>query len=555
MGAVLAGSAALKEEAAPEAPPAPAAPQAPETPEAPEASVGVLGWLGFFIINVAAWGIITTSSYINWFLGFVFCLGYTSLLLTGAILLGRRGLKYRQFVNLLWVLAMIFIFVLGLYISTRIVGPVVDGRGIFDEVTGGSTPWLSKSPAELEALLPSNASESLKAWARASDRSGLPTFAAFAAGAYFRGASASGEEFRSPLWRSNGSSVEKVQPELLQPESFTAFQGKLFFLADSEGADRASERGLWALDAATPSTAARAFGAGGQRQLFGLRDGGDGRLYFKASWNCPAPSYAWVSTIYSSEGAGATDLSATEPCAPRDVSGTNATAATPADDSLPVGALWGTLFLSCVPMALLSGLVVFWKQMPGPVATLLGGVLAAAVVLFLIADGTQNLASFLKWSVTSYTGALWLALLIWSLRHPELPEWQDELKTWAVAVVGVGFAVIIHVDLEIPFKQEAWRWLIYSAVTVLQIVLSMAVSRTVPMVAGAAGLFLLSWKVAYELVEFAGLASGETKTLALLALLALQGMAIVVAAVAYAGRRERVDSAVRGFLSLPFAKC
>merc|ERR1711881_510266 len=113
-----------------------------------------------------------------------------------------------------------------------------------------------------------------------------------------------------------------------------------------------------------------------------------------------------------------------------------------------------------------------------------------------------------------------------------LLEWQDELKSWAVAVVGVSFFVIIHIDLEIPFQPDWWRWVVYAGLTVMQMLLSMVVSRSVPMVAGAIGTLVIAWKIAVEIVALVGI-EGSFAMLTILAIFALQGVGIIVLAIYY----------------------
>merc|ERR1712032_360831 len=95
--------------------------------------------------------------------------------------------------------------------------------------------------------------------------------------------------------------------------------------------------------------------------------------------------------------------------------------------------------------------------------------------------------------------------------------------------------------------------IVYALLSLVQMVISMVVSRTVPMVAGAAGLFVISWKVAYEIVEFADFDGHEFKMLAMLSIVALQGIGIIVAAIFYAGRRKEIDTKVRD--TLTFTAC
>lgn len=211
------------------------------------------------------------------------------------------------------------------------------------------------------------------------------------------------------------------------------------------------------------------------------------------------------------------------------------------------------LFLAVLPMMVLAGYVLKRKQLPGPFVNVYGGIEGAVIIIYLLAaddlDAMDGFGTFLKWFITSYNSIFWLLIAVWSLKRPNPPEWQEELKTWAVLLVGVSFFVIIHIDLEIPFRDDAWRWIVYAILTVVQLALSSIVSRTVPMVTGAAGLFALSWKISYELVEFAGFSGDEFKMLTLMSIMALQGTGIVLGAIWYSSRRDKFDEGIRALFT------
>jgi len=515
-----------------------------------EAGVGVLGWLGFITINGAAWGIITTSSYILWVLGFVFCVIYTGLIIGLAIWLERRGQKYRQFVNLFWVLGLSFIFILGIYISVNIIGPIADGKGLFPD-SSDSSGGTYMSPSELHTLLPSNASQELKTWAGDASYQRGATFATFNGGTFFVGA-AQGADTSDYLWYGDGTSASKVIPELRDARSFVEFQSELFFSARPVESGYSGEE-LWRISPGTLGNASLVKEVVADSQSAQVNslfvDGPSSKLYFKAGYQCVGSNnYLWANTIFSSDGstAGTVDLRG-DSCASMGVV-TNVTAAPDSDDEMPKAVVWGVLFLAALPMTGLAVVVIVMKKMPGPSVNVFCGVLAAVVCMYLIAQETNNLPTFLKWFITIYTSVLWIAIVAWSLLIPQQPEWLEELKTWSVAIVGVAFFVIIHIDLEIPINQAAWRWILYAIVSFLQMVASSAVSRSVPMVAGCIGAFVLSWKIAYELVAFADFEGSQLNFLAMLAIVAFQGMGIIVAAIFYASKRVEIDALVRSFL-------
>jgi len=272
-----------------------------------------------------------------------------------------------------------------------------------------------------------------------------------------------------------------------------------------------------------------------------------------------------VYTVFKSDGtpAGTTDLRGSDICTSvcdESSSGGGGGGGGPGGpDKPPTAEMWAVIFLGILPMMLLAGFVVIKKQLPGPFVNLYGGFEGAVILLFLLfatEDAINNdFLTFMKWFITSYNTVFWFVLAFWSLARESIPEWQEELKSWAVVFVGVSFFVVIHIDLEIPFREDAWRWIVYALLTVVQLLLSAIVSRTVPMVAGAVGLFVLAWKIAYEIVRFAAFEdSGEFFMLSVLIIMAVQGAGIVLGAIWYSSQREKLDAMVVALLRCQTAK-
>lgn len=352
-----------------------------------------------------------------------------------------------------------------------------------------------------------------------------------------------------------------VTPELHDANSFVEFDSTLVCLAASS-----SPREMWQLDMFGTATRVGNLlprGTVDGRLLQLLAENSTSTLYIKAQYRC-GHCWQWIDTILNTSqlSNGATDARGEDPCS-------SFCQNTSAGMDLPMGrssggptsaTLWGVIFVAALPMMVLAGVVLVKKQMPGLFVNLYGGVVVVVVALYLLAnmDDEQLLGNrfgnFLKVFLTTYSVLLWLIIAAWSLFRPAPPEWLEELRSWAVAFVGVSFFVIIHVDLRIPFDDEAWRWILYALVTLWQLLLSAVVSRTVPMVAGAIGLFVIAWKVSYEIVDLADLGGGELKLLAMLAILALQGMAIILGAIAYAGNRDRIEEMVRATLRCDMAR-
>jgi len=526
-----------------------------------EARVGVLGWLGFLIINFAIWGLITVVSSIAWASGFGVCLLYTAGLIALTLWMEQRGIKYRQFVNLLWVLACWFIFILGIYISVQVIGGGLDRGpvGKVDELgsdtSHGQVYEMGHHTSHLTSLVPDSASEELRTWWSNKPVYTSICFATFNGSVFFSGHD-SEERVHSLWYTSDGPVAKKVLPELHGPvKYFTEFRSSLYFAASSSSSD---EEGLWRIKAGEPGIVEQVFGMDKMElQIRGLHVDAD-LLFIKATvkHDCPGACFDlsnYVDTLLQSDGSpeGTVDLMQ-DPCAHvercPDV-------ASPDDDlpsALPKAALWGVLLVATVPMVALASFILFQRKLPGPFVNVFGGVWGAVVTLYLIVmdsdDMLEGLSDFLAWFNIFYAFVSWVGLVAWSLLSGALDPWLEELKTWAAATVGVTFFVAIHCNLgfiALVSFGGAWHWLVYGILALLQLVFSMAVSRTVPMVVAAICVFILAWKIACDIVKFADIGSGDLATLAILTILALEGIGIIGAAASYAGNRDRVDSAVR----------
>lgn len=115
-------------------------------------------------------------------------------------------------------------------------------------------------------------------------------------------------------------------------------------------------------------------------------------------------------------------------------------------------------------------------------------------------------------------------------------------------MVGTAFFVNIHVVLQVPFTTEIWPWVVYALLALLQMLMSAVVQRTVPMVMGALGAFVVAWKIGFEVSEALQFGSREVQYLTTFAIIGLEGVGIILAAIAFARNRDKVQDWVRGLL-------
>eukprot|EP00439_Symbiodinium_sp_Y106_P059525 s1474_g8.t1 len=198
----------------------------PGAEEAQEAvGVGVLGWLGFIIVNLAAWGFITFASFVSWTFGLGVCVLYTILLVGLAVWLERRGPVYKQFVNLLWVLAGWFLFISGGYIAINVLGDES-----WSSTRNVNYPvYPLDFDQDLPSLVPAASSPGLQQWASEFyGSSSGPSFISFGGVVFFNGR-ASGNSDR--LHYTDGTTVAEVLPEVGFATNFRVVGTTLYFMA------------------------------------------------------------------------------------------------------------------------------------------------------------------------------------------------------------------------------------------------------------------------------------------------------------------------------------
>jgi len=514
-------------------------------------SVGVLGWLGFVIVNSAAFGIIGVGSSISWVLGFLLSGVYTVVLIVFAVLLQRRGEQYSQFVNLLWVLACIFLFIDGLYLAINVIGPL-DGTDVTNGGGGGGWEPVNN---DLSLLLPDGASQALKTWSQETNIDTSPFFSSFSGLLFFASPASGTESWNDVLWKTDVATSSKVDPVLSTPRSFVEFNSNLFFVARQDTqTGGGSNEGVWYIAGSAPS--------GSTQKLFGSSsnsfnvndlfvDTASSSLYIKTSDYCDNVGY--IESVFKSDGttAGTVDLR-TDGC-PVVTTTTTSSGDTGSIVRANDAEYLGIMFLAAGPMIGLATYVMFSRQIYGVFANLYGGVFVVFLMIFLLAsDDINNLFTFQKWFWTIYSSALYLALLALSVTREKLPEWLEEMKTWAVALAAISFFVVIHIDLEIPFSTKAWAWVVYGLLVLLQFGASVVLQRTTPMVFGALGAFVVAYKVSWETVRLIGGDDwGGLQMLTVFGLMALQGIGIIVLAVVYASKRDSIEAMVQN----TFRKC
>lgn len=508
--------------------------------------VGVLGWLGFTVINFAAWGIIGVSTALAWPLGFTFTIVYTGLLMSLATCLPRYGSQYRSFENLLWVLGCVFVFVAGMYLSINVVGPAFEVSN-----DGGYHPPPTVDN-DLAKFLPQGSVPELVSWAKANPSWAEmrdPTVITFQGNVFFGGLSNAlhtSADQDDILLKSDGTTIQKITPEIRNFRGLVHFNSNMYFLGDSDRARNA----LWEISPSATDSAVlvKEFekGSTGWASVEHLKVI-DGKMWMKVSKDCRnGDSDHYKSTVYQSDGttSGTIDLRGDSCVSDQD----------DGDDdegnqssNKPTATLVSILFLADIPQMVVAGAILAWKKMPGLFVNLYVGFAVAANLIYIIAwDVDEDFGTFFKWFITIYTSIAYIVITFLSLRFDPLPEQLEKMKDWIVVFVGIPFFVIIHVDLNLPFDASAGEWILYGILAFLQMLISIAIQRSLPMVLGSIATFVLAWKISREIARASfGDEMNETALLVILGLMGLQGIGIIGGAIVYATKRKQIEEAVR----------
>jgi len=535
-----------------------------------EHDVGVLGWLGFIIVNSAAWGMIGVGHSIIFVIGFGFNLVYALGLMGMATWLEKRDNgKFRQFVNLLWVLAAAFVCVAGVTIAAKI-GPEFPsggGGGGHDSSSGNHSTHPPKPDVgshTLPSLLPNDADAKLQDWAKSVQYdSHSASFVLFDDHVLFSGKN--GKNEGTIMQAASNGAIKEVTPKLQEPSWFAESKDSLFFMADEKGS---YQRAIWRINKGDATVATKFVSEDNLgevmqskddirdiKQLFVDKSNSNETLYFKVNYKC-ADCYDYVDTIFRSDAtvSGTADLRGevcSMLCIPDDHNDNDYPYYDRGNDLVTK---YLVVFLGLIPMMALSGFVMATKHLHGPVLNLYIGVIGVVVITHSIMFNEAGINQFLKWFLSLYSAVVYIALGIWSLQDESAPHgferpdkkdhWLEELRTWSVAVNGILFCFMVHIVLEVPITEFGGSWFLYSIAILVQLFLAALLKRIVPMICGAQGLFVMAWYIATKLSAFADFGY-EVRALTTMAILAVQGVVIIAGAIYYSKNRMRIERFAR----------
>ena len=209
----------------------------------------------------------------------------------------------------------------------------------------------------------------------------------------------------------------------------------------------------------------------------------------------------------------------------------------------------GALFLATLPM--LTVAIVLWVKKPGvpsmPFATFAGASALVVNLYTIIEPSGESLGDVLRWWFTSFS-IVWLALMLALHAAQRLPS---DAFSWAVNVGAVGFFGAMHAQLKVPVEDLWWQWLLYNLLCVIPLLAyAIASSRAMPLVLGAAGLFLDAFRLSSLLADL----TSDTTAQVLIRFLVLgvTGVLVVVAGLAYHRFSKQVETWADGVLAKVF---
>jgi len=271
-------------------------------------------------------------------------------------------------------------------------------------------------------------------------------------------------------------------------------------------------------------------------------ESGGSKLYIKVTYYCPVGIYT-QKTIFVTDGTAESTMDLQDsPCS-------SSSTTSPHDVHIRDRyAAASTVLLGVLPMVGLASFVLVTRKLPGVLLNILGGIFAAICLLYVAFGAVNRGETFFKWTATVYTAILWICIVAACVTIVHRREWQDELITWAVAIVAPSFFYIVHIDLNLPWTDGWLEWAIFTAIVSLHAAASMLISRIIPLVLFAIGTFEIALRISYTLVaEVLGL-EGQLQLLIMFALFAVEGIGIILGAIFYASRRSAVETSVRAFL-------
>eukprot|EP00946_MAST-07B_sp_MAST-7B-sp1_P004883 g4883.t1 len=508
------------------------------------------GWLGGVVVNFAFASLVVWGAATNWPVGMAFSAVYTAALFWFSAYLRKNFAEkvegLRRATDVLLLVAVFGVGVTTLFLPVNLIGCAGESSGV------GATGEYNNAP--VPAGLAEWASHDLYA-TLAYD---APSYARVNGSLFFSGSNGTNA----------GSQHTLMVSRALSPEVSVVDNGRIrnptFFVKPTDSS--LCFVALWRRETAESTRTPR-----GEQLLCTLDDGttvfalnliGDapvenpwavvahgGLVYFKGSaTNTLTPRNGLI--YVADPVAGTLSLLAAD--ANNSMPGINSTKSEGSDsksdacdtDAATQTAAVVTLFVTSLPLLIIAIFIGVKWNVASMSAAVFVGMSVVVVNLYVIADPkTPDMESLLKWWFTVFS-AVWLAsCLMFSLSNRVLTA---SALSWAMNVGGVFYFGAMHAQLEIPFNDVPWRWVVYQFVSVLPLFgLGIATDKTLLLLLSAAGLIIDVFRLSTFLIDLTS--NDAAKILIRFTILAASGMGIVFGGFKYQQLSPQLQKKVSAF--------
>lgn len=467
-------------------------------------------WFGGAIIQIAAFGFLSFSTLVAWVIGMAFAYVYALMMLGLAKYLERRIERDPSSVDssiagsgrsMLYIASMAFVFIGGMYIPINAFGS--DSEDPF------GTPG-SGSDQDLRAALPDGSSAALQAWAaptRCSHDDQAPEWAAFSGAIYLSAyegdvSSADGQcEWRAPVLRvpegSGGTASEQLvvggtSSKLYDAWSFVEWNNALYFSAVTDDSGRelfyaATDGSISAAPEVRPGSSdgnVRALLADGDSLFFrgfASEQTESNYGYYTGGWQLSATGE--LTELVANPAVGSSPGEATElepePVPKTVLPQTDETPEVQGSDSQ----LWAMFFFAVVPYLGCSSALFVNSKAPGLMVNVASGGAIAVLNLVAIASNVASLEDFIKPFLATYCTIGILIAMAMKIRA----ILEEETAAWLLNVNALTLFVTLHLILELPWMDDAWRYVVYDIVLLAFAWVTLVSQCMAPMVCCAIG--------------------------------------------------------------------
>ena len=465
-------------------------------------------WFGGAVIQIAAFGFLSFSTLVAWVIGMVFAYVYALIMLGLAKYLERRIERDPGSVDssiagsgrsLLYIASMAFVFIGGMYIPINVFG------SDSEESFGSGSSYNGEQ--DLRAALPDGSSAALQAWAAPTTRGcahddQAPEWAAFSGAIYlsaYEGGSSSTDgqcEWRAPVLRvfegSGGTAREELvvggtSAKLYDAWSFVEWNNALYFSAVTDHSGRelfyaATDGSISAAPEVRPGSSdgnVRALLADGDRLFFRgfpSEQTQSNYGYYNGGWQLSLTGE--LTELVAAPGVASPELQP-QPVPKTVVPSTDETPEVQGSDSQ----LWAMFFFAVFPYLGCSSALFIKSKAPGLLVNIASGGAIAVLNVYAIVSNVASLEDFIKPFLATYCTIGILIAMVMKIRA----ILEEEAAGWLLNVNALTLFITLHLILELPWMDDAWRYVVYDIVLLAFAWVTLVSQSMAPMVCCAIG--------------------------------------------------------------------